>query len=122
MASASKTKSTARVNGDAGLCKVAIVGFGTVGSSVSKILSQQVHAPLRLTHICNRNVKRKKVDWLPAGIRWTEDINDILESDVNVVVEVMGGLTPAGDWIRQALRAGKSVVTANKQLIARSGP
>jgi len=62
MASAAKRKSTARSSGDAGLCKVAIVGFGTVGSSVAKILSEQVHAPLRLTHICNRNVKRKKVD------------------------------------------------------------
>jgi len=93
-----------------------------VGSSVAKILSEQVHAPLRLTHICNRNVKRKKVDWLPAGIRWTEDINDILESDVNVVVEVMGGLTPAGDWIRQALRRANPWSRPNKQLIARSGP
>jgi len=122
MVSASKRKSTTRSNSDAGVCKVAIVGFGTVGSSVARILSEQVHAPLRLTHICNRNVKRKKVGWLPADVRWTEDINDILESDVNVVVELMGGLTPAGDWIRKALSAGKSVVTANKQLIARSGP
>src|SRR5258706_1981490 len=122
MASASKKKSTGRSNGDSGVCKVAILGFGTVGSSVARILSEQVHAPLRLTHICNRNVKRKKVNWLPVDIRWTEDIHDVLESDVDVVVEVMGGLTPAGDWIRKALSAGKSVVTANKQLIARSGP
>src|SRR5258708_36318494 len=122
MASASKEKSHAGSRGDPGVCKVAILGFGTVGSSVAKILFEQVHAPLRLTHICNRNVKRKKVDWLPTDVRWTEDINDILESDVNVVVEVMGGLMPAGDWIRKALTAGKSVVTANKQLIARSGP
>ena len=103
-------------------CKVAILGFGTVGSSVARIISEQVHAPLRLTHICNRNVKRKKVDWLPASVQWTEDFNDILASDVDVVVEVMGGLQPAGDWIRKALASGKSVVTANKQLIARSGP
>ena len=104
------------------VCKVAILGFGTVGSSVARILSEQVHAPLQLTHVCNRNVKRKKVDWLPAEVQWTESIDDILDSDVDVVVEVMGGLTPAGDWIRKALSAGKSVVTANKQLIARSGP
>src|SRR5882672_11726278 len=122
MASPSNRKSTTRSKGDIGVCKVAIIGFGTVGSSVARILSEQVHAPLRLTHICNRNVKRKKVDWLPGHIQWTEDINDILQSDVDVVVEVMGGLTPAGDWIRKALNAGKSVVTANKQLIARSGP
>src|SRR5713226_4078994 len=108
--------------GDAGICKVAILGFGTVGSSVARILSEQKHAPLRLTHICNRNVTSKRVDWLPGNIQWTEDINDVLQSDVDVVVEVMGGLKPAEDWIRRALSAGKSVVTANKQLIARSGP
>jgi len=51
-------------------------------------------------------VKRKKVDWLPAEVQWTESIDDILQSDVDVVVEVMGGLTPAGDWIRKALSAG----------------
>ena len=128
MKTSSQTKPVARVTSNHtgtpgnGVCKVAILGFGTVGSSVAKILSQQVHAPLQLTHICNRNVKRKKVDWLPADIRWTEDINDVLNSDVDVVVEVMGGLQPAEDWIRRALSAGKSVVTANKQLIARSGP
>ena len=119
------SKAIASAHGTAnstGVCKVAIVGFGTVGSSVAKILTEQVHSQLRLTHICNRNVKRKKVNWVPANVRWTENFNDILESDVDVVVEVMGGLTPAGDWIRKALNAGKSVVTANKQLIARSGP
>jgi len=104
------------------ICKVAILGFGTVGSSVARILAEQKHAPLRLTHIYNRNIRRKKVDWLPANVQWTEDINDIFESDADVVVEVMGGLKPAEEWIRRALNAGKSVVTANKQLIARSGP
>jgi homoserine dehydrogenase len=97
---------------------VAIVGFGTVGSSVARILSENCPAGLRLTHICNRNIERKRVDWLP-GIRWTEEISDVLSSDVDIVVELIGGLEPAGGWVRKALRAGKSVVTANKQLIAR---
>src|SRR5277367_2763618 len=91
-------------------CNVAILGFGTVGSSVARILSEQSGIGLRLTHICNRNFERKKnVDWLSADVQWTEDINEILASDADVVVEVIGGLEPAGDWVRSALRAGKSV-------------
>jgi homoserine dehydrogenase len=55
-------------------------------------------------------------------VQWTSDVNDVLSSDADIVVEVIGGIQPAGDWIRSSLRAGKSVVTANKQLIAHSGP
>jgi homoserine dehydrogenase len=102
-------------------CKVALLGFGTVGSSVARILCARSSNHLRLTHVLNRNVERKKVDWLPASVRWTENIDDILNSDVEIVVEVMGGLQPSEEWIRRALGAGKSVVTANKQLIARCG-
>ena len=103
-------------------CNVALLGFGTVGSSVARILCERSNTHLRLTHVVNRNVARKKVDWLPATVQWTENIDDVLSSDVEIVVEVMGGLQPAEDWIRRALGAGKSVVTANKQLIARCGP
>jgi homoserine dehydrogenase len=76
---------------------------------------------LRLTHICNRNVARKKVDWLPTEVKWTENIEEVLASDAEILVEVMGGLQPTEEWVRQALSAGKSVVTANKQLIAHCG-
>ena len=103
-------------------CNVALVGFGTVGSSVARILCERSNTHLRLTHILNRNVARKKVDWLPSSVQWTENIEDVLSSDVEIVVEVMGGLQPSEDWIRRALASGKSVVTANKQLIARCGP
>jgi len=103
-------------------CKVALVGFGTVGSSVAKILCERRNTHLRLTHILNRNVARKKVAWLPSDVVWTENIDDILSSDVDIVVEVMGGLQPTEDWVRRALTSHKSVVTANKQLIAHCGP
>jgi homoserine dehydrogenase len=103
-------------------CKVALVGFGTVGSSVARILCERSNTHLRLTHVLNRNVARKKVDWLPSSVQWTENIDDVLSSDVDIVVEVMGGLQPTEDWIRRALQSGKSVVTANKQLIAHCGP
>ena len=106
----------------AATCKVAIVGFGTVGSSVARILSERSLPGVQITHICNRNVARKKVDWLSEDVIWTDNFNDILKSDANIVVEVIGGQKPAGEWIKNALSAGKSVVTANKQVISRRGP
>ena len=101
---------------------VAVIGFGTVGRSVARILSEHSSCGLQLTHICNRNIARKRVDWLPDTVCWTEDITDLLSSDVDIIVELIGGLEPAGDWVRRALKSGKSVVTANKQLIAHYGP
>jgi homoserine dehydrogenase len=106
---------------DAHTCNVALLGFGTVGSSVARILCERSNTHLRLTHVLNRNVARKKVDWLPSSVQWTENFDDVLSSNAEIVVEVMGGLQPTEDWIRRALQSGKSVVTANKQLIAHSG-
>ena len=101
--------------------KVAIVGFGTVGRSVARVLSSGIHPSLQLTAICNRGVERKKVDWVPAHVQWTDSLDAVIGSDADIVVEVMGGLQPAGDLIRRSLQAGKSVVTANKQLISLHG-
>jgi homoserine dehydrogenase len=102
--------------------RVAIAGFGTVGRSVAKLLCQNASGTFELTHIFNRGIARKKLDWVPENVRWTENIDEVLSSDIDIFVELAGGINPAGDWIRKALRAGKSVVTANKQLIAESGP
>ena len=103
-------------------CRIALVGFGTVGSAVAKILCERHDGHLRLTHIFNRNVARKKQSWVPSDVIWTEDLAAILNSDADIIVELIGGLAPAEDLLRQALQSGKSVVTANKQLIARHGP
>ena len=101
---------------------VALLGFGTVGRAVAKILCERANSPLRLTHIYNRNVARKKQPWIPNTVIWTEDFDAILNSGADIIVELIGGLTPAEEFVRSALQAGKSVVTANKQLIARHGP
>jgi homoserine dehydrogenase len=103
------------------VCNVAILGFGTVGSSVAKILCERTDLGLRVTHILNRNVERKRVSWLPESVQWTEKIDEVLASDARIVVEVLGGLQPTEDWIERSLSSGKSIVTANKQLIARRG-
>src|SRR5690348_16565442 len=101
--------------------RIALFGFGTVGSSVARILVESKPEGLDLTHVFNRNVARKKVDWAPAGLVWSEDADAVLASDVDVIVELAGGLEPAGTWVRKALERGKSVVTANKKLIAYHG-
>lgn len=103
-------------------CRVALVGFGTVGRAVAKILSETSAHALRLTHICNRNVQSKKQSWVPSDVLWIEDFQSVLKSDADIVIELVGGLEPAEQIVRGALQAGKSVVTANKQLIARHGP
>jgi homoserine dehydrogenase len=101
--------------------KVAIVGFGTVGRSVAEILSYSPDPRLRLTHVFNRDVERKRVSWTSDDVEWTDDIESVLNSDVQIIVETVGGLHPAEEWVRKALLRGKSVVTANKQLIAHRG-
>jgi homoserine dehydrogenase len=100
---------------------VALLGFGTVGQSVARILCSGHIQGVRLTHIFNRQIDRKRADWIPSSVCWTESIDDVIDGDVDIVIEVVGGLRPAYDWVRRALESGKSVVTANKQLIAHFG-
>jgi homoserine dehydrogenase len=105
--------------------KVAVLGFGTVGSSVAHVLASSKFPDVELTYIFNRNVDRKRnspaAKAVSASVVWTDNIDVILRSNVDIVVELMGGLNPVEGWIRKALTAGKSVVTANKQLIAYRG-
>jgi homoserine dehydrogenase len=122
---ATKKKQVAKKTQTGSTVKVALLGFGTVGSSVARVLAASKFPGLELTHIFNRSVERKRTSdaakVVPASVIWTEDIDDILNSNVDVVVELMGGLNPVEGWLRKALAAGKSVVTANKQLIAYRG-
>lgn len=125
--STEKASAAAARSGRGSVCRVALVGFGTVGRAVARILcetslSQTSNRSLLLTHICNRSVERKKQSWVPDDVIWTEDVKSVLTSRVDIVIELIGGLSPAEQIVRGALEAGKSVVTANKQLIARHGP
>ena len=118
-------KKSASVKKTASVVKVALLGFGTVGSSVATVLAAQKFPGIQLTHIFNRNVERKRTSdaakRVPSTVIWTENINDILNSKVDVIIELMGGLNPVEGWLRKAITSGKSVVTANKQLIAYRG-
>ena len=104
--------------------RVALLGFGTVGASVARILVErpELAGRLQLTHVFNRDVARKRANWVPSSVQWTESVDDLLASTPDVVVEVIGGVDPAGRWVRRALEQGAAVVTANKVLLAAHGP
>jgi homoserine dehydrogenase len=104
-------------------CRIALLGFGTVGSAVAQRLAGADPGPhgLHLTHIFDRRAEQKRHALAASGVAWTSCIDEVLHSDADVIVEAVGGVEPAADWIRDALLAGKSVVTANKQVIARHG-
>jgi homoserine dehydrogenase len=106
--------------------RVGLLGFGTVGGSFAEVLAAHPDAGVEITRVFNRGVERKKnsprATFVPVSATWTENVDDVLTaSDVDVIVELMGGLDPIEGWLTAALNAGKHVVTANKQLIAYRG-
>lgn len=104
--------------------RVALLGFGTVGASVARILVERPELAdrIQLTHIFNRDVARKRTSWVGDSVVWTERVDELLESRPDVLVEVIGGVDPVGGWVRRALEQGTCVVTANKVLLAAQGP
>jgi homoserine dehydrogenase len=102
--------------------RVALLGCGTVGSEVARILTEHADelaaragAPVELAGIAVR--RPDKHPELPAELL-TADAAGLVDSDVDVVVELIGGIEPVRSWLLTALRKGKSVVTANKALLA----
>lgn len=105
--------------------RIALLGCGTVGSEVVRLVEQQagdlaarVGAPLEIAGIAVRRPERH-TDVDPALL--TTDVDALLDGDVDVVVEVIGGIEPVKSWLLKALRSGKSVVSANKALLAEAG-
>ena len=107
--------------------KVAILGLGTVGSGVYKLIQKRadvmektIGAQMEVKKILVRNINKKR-EGVDASLL-TDNWNDIIEDDeIQIVIEVMGGIEPAKTMILEALRAGKNVVSANKDLIAEEG-
>ena len=108
--------------------KVAIMGFGTVGTGTYKILTEnrelivnQVGADIEVVKILVRDINKKRQIEAPEYL-FTSDADDILENpEIDIVVELMGGLEPAYSYIMKALERGKHVVTANKEVMAKKG-
>ncbi len=107
------------------MAKVAIMGYGTVGSGVydiirmnSKRIADNAGEAIELKYILDI----RDFDDHPEKFLFTKDVNDIIcDSEVSVVAEVMGGLHPAYEFTKSLLEAGKSVVTSNKELVATYG-
>ncbi len=107
--------------------KIGLLGSGTVGSGVVRVLKEnmeeitaRVGTHLVLAKVLVRD-KKKPRPYLD-GIELTDCVEDILEDEeISVVVEVMGGLHPAKEYMLRAMEAGKSVVTANKDVVAQFG-
>lgn len=107
---------------------IAILGLGTVGHGVVKILQNHADvwckkcgAEINIKKILVKNLDKKRTVVLPEGVitdNWQEIL---LDPDIKVVVEVIGGIEPARAYILEALRNGKSIVTANKDLLAEYG-
>ena len=104
--------------------KIGVIGLGTVGYGVIEILTNERK---RLEKVINDEVMIKygcgleEVD-LPEGVIYTKDFNDVInDHEIDVVVELIGGVTVAKTIILEAIRNGKHVVTANKALLAHDG-
>ena len=106
--------------------KVAIMGYGTVGSGVAEVID--THNDVISKRSGGVELEIAKILDLrdfpgdPREKLFTKDFNDILnDPDIKVVAEAMGGINPAYDFTMKLLKAGKSVVTSNKELVAQKG-
>jgi homoserine dehydrogenase len=108
---------------------VAVLGCGSVGSQVVRLLTEQagdlaarVGAPVELVGVAVRRIDAPRDVEVPEGLLTTDAAGLVARDDVDLVVEVIGGIEPARSLILAALEGGASVVTANKALLAEDGP
>jgi homoserine dehydrogenase len=114
------------VRAGGGALRIALLGCGVVGTQVVRLLREnavdlaaRVGAPLELAGIAVRRPNRHPQ--VPAGLLTTDAAGLVARPDVDLVVEVIGGIEPARELLLAAMRSGKSVVTANKALLAEDG-
>ena len=108
--------------------KVALLGCGVVGTEVARLLTEQaddlalrVGARLELAGIAVRRVGHRRSAAIDRALLTADPLALATRPDVDIVVEVIGGIEPARTLILTALAAGKPVVTANKELLANFG-
>jgi homoserine dehydrogenase len=109
--------------------KVAVLGCGSVGSQVVRLLTEQagdlearIGEPVELVGVAVRRLDAPREVDVPEGLLTTDAAGLVGRDDLDVVVEVIGGIEPARSLILAALENGASVVTANKALLAEDGP
>lgn len=109
---------------------IALLGFGTVGSGVaetikrnSQMMAEQLGCQLKITYVLVRHPDKYKNVPLLEGVHLTSSFEEIMaDPDIGIVVEVMGGIHPAKEYIFEALNHKMSVVSANKDVVALFGP
>src|ERR1019366_7313057 len=109
--------------------RIGLLGCGTVGGGVIQLLNanaeylaQSVGGPLEVARVLVRAPDKERVPELDRGLLTTDPEAVFGEGDIDVFVEVMGGVAPARGYVERALDAKRSVVTANKMLLAMHGP
>ena len=107
------------------MIQIAVLGYGTVGSGVAevltrnqKIIDERAGEEIRIKYVLD--LRDFPGDPIQEKIVHDYDIV-VNDPEVRIVVEVMGGVNPAFDFVKRALEAGKSVCTSNKELVARHG-
>ncbi len=99
--------------------KIGLIGLGTVGSGVFKTLQDSDF--VKVTKIAVKNInKPRNIEGLDRALL-TDDPYEVVNSDADIVVELIGGIEPAFDLIKTAIENGKHIVTANKELLAKRG-
>ena len=99
--------------------KIGLIGLGTVGSGVYKTLQDSDFVEIIKIAVKNIN-KPRNIEGLDTSIL-TDNAYDVVNSDADIVVELIGGVEPAFDLIKTAIKNGKHIVTANKELLAKCG-
>ena len=114
---------------ESSVINVGILGLGVVGTGVAATLigngtsvSDLAGRPVNLKSVLVRDILRERDINLPAGVLTTNAEEILADPDIHVLVEVIGGTDPAETYLRSGLSAGKHVVTANKEVMAKSGP
>lgn len=104
---------------------VAILGFGTIGTGTYKVLqmnketiTKNTGADIEVIKILDKDLTRDRGVAVPAGVMTDKADEVFCNDDINIVVEVMGGIEPATSFMIEAMNHGKSVVTANKAAVA----
>lgn len=107
---------------------IGILGLGVVGSGTVELLrrnqadiARKIGAPVSLRKVAVRDLAKQRAVEIDRAIL-TDDASEVLDDPaIDIVCELIGGVSPAGEYVMRALQSGKSVVTANKELIAKAG-
>ncbi|HOJ51375.1 MAG TPA: homoserine dehydrogenase [Syntrophales bacterium] len=110
------------------IISIGLIGFGTIGSGVVKLLTEagrdlkrRLGFELRLKKIADVDLKRVRPVSVPAAMLTPDPMEIVNDPEIDIVIELIGGCEPAGEIIKAALRRKKHVVTANKALLAECG-